>query len=157
MEFTLEQLRSAEKTDLGASSWLAIHQPRINAFAEATEDRQWIHTDVDRAKESPFGGTIVHGFLLVSMVPRLFTELFTVPEAKMLVNYGADKIRFIQPVPEGAEVQLRCRISSVIERAGSLLTRVRGELVARVQGEDEPRRSVLLDILFMVVPPDAAS
>ncbi|MEO1368410.1 MAG: MaoC family dehydratase [Acidobacteriota bacterium] len=157
MEFTFEQLRDAEKTDLGASRWMTIDQPRIDAFAEATEDHQWIHTDPERANDSQWGSTIAHGFLLVSLVPRLFTELFQVPEAKMLVNYGVDKIRFIQPVKSGRSVQLACRIASVKERAGNMLVRVRGELSAR-RGEDEdPQRAVLLDILFLVVPPDPAT
>ncbi|MEM1176750.1 MAG: MaoC family dehydratase [Acidobacteriota bacterium] len=155
MEFTFAQLREAEKVDLGASSWMPIDQSRIDAFAEATDDRQWIHIDPDRAKKSQWGNTIAHGFLLVSVVPRLFTELFRVPEAKMLVNYGVDKIRFIHPVPCNSAVQLACRIASVKERAGNMLVRVRGELSSRaLEDEGDTRRSVLLDILFLVVPPD---
>ena len=154
MEFSLAELRETGKKDLGVSSWMEIDQKRIDGFAEATEDRQWIHVDVERARESEFGTTIAHGYLLVSIVPKLFAEMFSVPEAKMLVNYGLDKIRFIQPVTSGSVVRLECRIVSVSERGGSLLMRVRGELVLQAEDGSAGRKCVLLDTLFMVVPPD---
>lgn len=156
MEFTLAELRAAERKDLGASSWIDIDQARIDAFAEATEDRQWIHVDIERARKSPFGTTIAHGYLLVSLVPCLFIELMSVPEAKMLVNYGVDKIRFIQPVPAGSAIRLECRIVSATERGENLLLRVRGELVLRGDDGAPGRRCVMLDTLFLVVPPDGS-
>lgn len=154
MEFTLAQLRGGEPIDFGASSWIDIDQTRINEFADATDDHQWIHVDIERAQQSQFGGTIAHGFLLVSMVPRLFTELFSVPEAKMLINYGLDKIRFINPVPAGSAIRLECRMTSVTERGGNLLMRVRGDLVMRGDDGEAGRRCVMLETLFLVVPPD---
>ena len=151
MELTIDTLRSAENLDLGASEWIDIDQPRIDAFAEVTEDRQWIHLDAEKAAETPFGGTIAHGFLLVSMVPRLFTEIFSVPEAEMLVNYGVDKIRFIQPVPSGGKIRLEAKVISSTLKGGNLLLRIRGSLV--LQGEKRNRRAVVLEVLFLVVPP----
>ncbi|MEM9558342.1 MAG: MaoC family dehydratase [Acidobacteriota bacterium] len=149
MELTLDLLRDAEDLDLGASDWIRIDQERIDAFAEATEDRQWIHTDPARAAASRFGGTIAHGYLLLSLIPRLFSEVFHLPGLEMVVNYGLDKVRFIQPVPSGSEIRLECVLTKVIERGDTLLARVRGDLVLRESG----RRAVVADTLFLLVPP----
>jgi acyl dehydratase len=151
MDMTVDQLRTCEKVDLGASSWFHIDQARIAAFAEATEDRQWIHLDPEKAKETRFGGTIAHGFLLISLVTRLFDEMFHVPDAEMLINYGLDKVRFIHPVPSGSDIRLEARISSVTPKGDNLMLRIRGQLVLR-EGETT-RKTVLIETLFLVVPP----
>lgn len=151
MNWTLDALRRADDLDLGASDWIEMHQERIDAFAEVTEDRQWIHTDPERAAETPFGTTIAHGFLLLAMVPRLFTEIFQVPEAEMLVNYGIDKVRFIQPVPSGAFIRLNARVVSATPKGDNLLLRIRGNLVLR--DDDRERRAVAVETLFLVVTP----
>ncbi len=154
MNYSLDQLRSGEVSKLGASRWIAVEQSRILDFAEATEDRQWIHTDPERAKDSPLGTTIAHGFLLISLVPHLFEELFQVPEAEMLINYGLDKVRFIQPVPAGAEVRLDARLQSVTEKdSGNLMLRLRGNLVLRAEDGSPGRRAVVIEMIFVVVPP----
>ena len=156
MQFTIDALRALDAPlDLEASSWIDIPQERISAFADATEDHQWIHLDAERAAETPFGGTIAHGFLLVSLVPRLFTEQFTVPEAEMLVNYGLDKVRFLHPVRSGSAVRLVSRVESVTPKGDRLLLRIRGNLETRPIGSDDARgrRAVVLETLFLVVPP----
>lgn len=149
MELTIAQVRAASDLDLGASEWFPIDQDRIDAFAEATEDRQWIHIDPERAAESPFGSTIAHGYLLVSLIPRLFTEIFEVPEAEMLVNYGIDKVRFIKPVPSGSRVRLEATLVTTIARRDNLMLRIRGNLVLESGG-----RAMIAETLFLVVPPD---
>lgn len=91
--------------DLGSTEWLTIHQDRIDSFAAATEDRQWIHTDPARAAEGPFGTTIAHGYLTLSLVSSFLLDLLVVTDAVICVNYGLDRVRFPSPVPSGAEVR----------------------------------------------------
>ena len=93
-------------TEVGVSDWLLVDQDRVNKFADATGDHQWIHVDVERAKkESPFGGPIAHGFLTLSLLPSLGWQVFTSEGAKMGVNYGCNKVRFMAPVPVGSRVR----------------------------------------------------
>jgi acyl dehydratase len=97
--------------ELGVSQWIAIDQDRINAFAEATGDHQWIHVDVERAgSESPYGTTIAHGFLTLSLIPALSKDNYRVDDAKMGINYGLNKVRFLAPVPAGSRVRLRSEL-----------------------------------------------
>ncbi len=94
--------------ELGVSQWIAVDQDRINAFAETTGDHQWIHVDVERARsESPYGTTIAHGFLTLSLIPVLSKDNYRVDNAKMGINYGLNKVRFLAPVPAGSLVRLR--------------------------------------------------
>jgi acyl dehydratase len=94
--------------ELGVSQWIAVDQDRINAFAETTGDHQWIHVDVERARsESPYGTTIAHGFLTLSLIPALSKDNYRVDNAKMGINYGLNKVRFLAPVPAGSLVRLR--------------------------------------------------
>ena len=94
--------------ELGVSQWIAVDQDRINAFADTTGDHQWIHVDVDRARsESPYGTTIAHGFLTLSLIPALSKDNYRVDNAKMGINYGLNKVRFLAPVPAGSLVRLR--------------------------------------------------
>ncbi|MCY1507084.1 putative enoyl-CoA hydratase 1 [compost metagenome] len=103
--------------DLGHSEWLTIDQQRVNQFAECTEDHQFIHVDPERAKQTPFGGTIAHGFLSLSLIPRLMEGLAVLPEnPKMVVNYGLDSVRFIQPVPVGSRVRMQISVSDITEK-----------------------------------------
>src|SRR5918998_3713024 len=96
----LEELKQAEGEELGVSEWHEVTQKDIDAFADATGDHQWIHVDPDRARrESPFGGPIAHGYLTLSLIPTLLPEVLTARGFKMDVNYGANKIRFMSPVP----------------------------------------------------------
>src|SRR5690606_25091905 len=103
---TVAELPSLEGKDLGTSSWLEVSQERINTFADATDDHQYIHVDPVRAKDSPFGGTIAHGFLTLSLFIPMWSEILEVTDASTLVNYGTDKVRFVSPVPAGAKIRL---------------------------------------------------
>jgi acyl dehydratase len=104
---SLRELESRVGEEVGISPWFEIAQERIDLFARATEDFQWIHVDPARAKDSPFGGTIAHGFLTLSMLPRLSESTFEFSDRKMGVNYGLNKVRFTAPVPAGARIRGR--------------------------------------------------
>ena len=103
----LRQLESSIGQEVGVSPWVEISQERIDLFARATEDFQWIHVDPERAKDSPFGSTIAHGFLTLSMLPKLSESTFEFSDRKMGVNYGLNKVRFTAPVPVGAKIRGR--------------------------------------------------
>jgi acyl dehydratase len=103
----LRELESRVGEEVGVSPWVEIDQARIDLFAKATEDYQWIHVDPQRAKDSPFGGTIAHGFLTLSMLPKLTESTFEFSDRKMGVNYGLNKVRFTSPVPSGAKIRGR--------------------------------------------------
>lgn len=109
----LDELATAAGTELGPTEWLEVDQERVNLFADATDDHQWIHVDPARASDGPFGGTIAHGLLTLSLLPRFMHELYRVDDVAMAINYGFDKVRFITPVPVGAKVRARSTISSV--------------------------------------------
>jgi acyl dehydratase len=99
-----EELRAAAGEQLGTSDWLTIDQQRVNAFADATEDHQWIHVDPERAAAGPFGTTIAHGFLTLSLVPYLIDQTYRVEGTTLVLNYGLNKVRFPAPVPVGSAV-----------------------------------------------------
>ncbi|MFC7528286.1 MaoC family dehydratase [Actinoplanes sp. GCM10030250] len=115
----LEGLKSLAGQDLGSSEWLEITQERVNTFADATGDHQWIHVDVERAKTGPFGGPIAHGYLTLSLVIPLFSSLLTVEGIKLGVNYGLEKVRFPSPVRVGAKIRLNAKVVSVEDVAGN--------------------------------------
>jgi acyl dehydratase len=114
----LDEIKALAGTDLGHSGWLEIAQDRIDAFADATGDHQWIHVDPVRAKDGPFGGPIAHGYLTLSLVIPLFTELLDVQGVKMSINYGLEKVRFPSPVKAGSKIRLAAVVVSVEEVAG---------------------------------------
>lgn len=127
-----------------------MDQQRINAFADATEDRQFIHTDPDAAAKTPFGGTIGHGFLTLSMLSRMAAEGMLVPDSiKMAVNYGLDRVRFIAPVRSGKRIRGRFRLDSVEEKApGQLL--LRHTVTVEIEGEEKPALTAeWLGLLFV--------
>jgi acyl dehydratase len=105
-------------TPLGTTEWIEIDQPRVDAFAENTEDRQWIHVDPVRAATSPFGGPVAHGFLSLSLLSRFLEELLEVRGIEMLVNYGLDRVRFPAPVPVGSRLRGAGTLASVAEVPG---------------------------------------
>jgi acyl dehydratase len=118
---TIAELPGLKGTELGTSDWFEVTQERVNTFADATGDHQWIHVDVERAKkESPFGGPVVHGFLSLSLIVPLVSQTYTVTDAKMGVNYGLNKVRFPAPVPVGSKVRARVTLKDVEEVAGGL-------------------------------------
>jgi acyl dehydratase len=108
-----EELRAAVGRKLGPSEWLEVDQKRIDLFADATNDHQWIHVDVERAKQGPFGAPIAHGYLTLSLVNHFLPELLTVPTARMGVNYGCNKVRFPAPVRAGSRIRAQGEIQEV--------------------------------------------
>lgn len=114
----VQELKALAGTDLGSSEWLEVTQERVNTFADATGDHQWIHVDEERAAQGPFGKTIAHGYLTLSLVIPLFTQMLTVTGVSMSVNYGLGKVRFPSPVPVGSRVRLTGRVGAVEEVAG---------------------------------------
>ena len=124
--------------ELGPSEWMTVDQPMIDQFAKATGDHQWIHVDVERAKkEMPGGKTIAHGYLTLSLVPRMAATLTKVKKRLRGVNYGSNKVRFINPVPAGARIRLRQRLASV-ERVAGNGVRVTSEMTVEIEGQDKP-------------------
>jgi acyl dehydratase len=123
--------------ELGPSEWMTVDQAMIDKFADATGDHQWIHVDVERAKrEMPGGRTIAHGYLTLSLVPRLAATLMRVKKRSRGVNYGSNKVRFINPVPAGARIRLRQRIANVEEIPGGV--RTTSEMTVEVEGQPKP-------------------
>src|SRR6476661_2009199 len=135
---TLEDIRARIGEEIGLSSWLTVDQERIDAFAEATEDRQFIHTDPAAAAQTPFGATIAHGFLSLSLLSRMGSEVLLAPEGvKMALNYGLDRVRFLAPVKCGKRVRGRFRLDSVEERApGQCLFRY--QVTVEIEDEEKP-------------------
>ena len=134
----VSELTSLIGKDMGHSDWLQIDQERVNQFAECTGDHQFIHIDEEKAKQTPFGGTIAHGFLSLSLLPALSAGLMPRPEGlKMAVNYGMDSLRFIQPVRVGSRVRLHTTILDVTEKnPGQWLMKARNTL--EIEGVDKP-------------------
>ncbi|WPN46628.1 MULTISPECIES: MaoC family dehydratase [unclassified Pseudomonas] len=124
--------------ELGRSEWLTIDQDRINLFAEATGDFQFIHVDPVKAAQTPFGSTIAHGFLSLSLIPKLMEDILVMPEGlKMVVNYGLDSVRFIQPVKVDSKVRLKVELTEVNEKKpGQWLLKATATL--EIEGSDKP-------------------
>jgi acyl dehydratase len=133
-----KDLKGHVGAQLGPSEWWTVDQAMIDKFAEATGDYQWIHVDVERAKrDMPGGKTIAHGYLTLSLVPRMAATLLTVEKRRHGLNYGSNKVRFISPVPAGSRIRLRQRILSVDEVAGTGV-RVTSEMTVEVEGLEKP-------------------
>lgn len=132
------QLKDYVGKELGRSDWLTIDQDRINQFAECTGDHQFIHVDPEKAKHTPFGGTIAHGFLSLSLVPKLMEGIMIMPQGlKMAVNYGLDSVRFIQPVKVGSRVRLAVSLTDANEKnPGQWLLKAR--VVLEIEGQEKP-------------------
>ncbi|WP_113704188.1 MaoC family dehydratase [Nonomuraea lactucae] len=116
----LPEIKALAGTDLGSTDWLEITQQRVNAFADATDDRQWIHTDPVRAKDGPFKAAIAHGYLTVSLLIPLFNRLLELRGIDMAVNYGLNRLRFPAPVPVGSRIRLAGRVAEVEEVKGGV-------------------------------------
>jgi acyl dehydratase len=123
--------------DLGTSGWLDVPQGDINLFAEATHDHQWIHTDVERAKSGPFGGPIAHGYLTLSLLIPLWSQILVIENLGMAVNYGLNKVRFPAPVPAGSRVRLTASLAGAEEiKGGGVQAAV--DAVMQLEGTDKP-------------------
>jgi acyl dehydratase len=133
--------------DLGRSEWLTVDQERIDAFAGATGDAQWIHTDPVRAASGPFGSTIAHGYLTLSLVATFLAELLHVDGAAAAVNAGSDRVRFVQPVPVGSRLQAGAEIIAATPAAGGV--RVTTRVTVRIEGEERP--ALVADVLTVFV------
>lgn len=116
----LAELIAAEGEQLGPTEWLDITQNRVNLFADATDDHQWIHVDPERAAGGPFGGTIAHGLLTLSLIPHFTQQLYRVDNVAMAINYGYNRVRFITPVRVGARLRARAEITSVAQLDGAV-------------------------------------
>ncbi len=150
-ELTMATLRERAGEELGVSRWLLVDQHRIDSFAECTDDRQWIHVDVERAKrESPFKGPIAHGYLTLALVGSLSIDVGVVPvDAAAGFNYGLDKVRFLAPVPSGARVRLRVVLDSVEDKGGGqLLVKTLSSL--EIENSDKP--ALIAEALALIVP-----
>jgi acyl dehydratase len=146
---SFDEIRTRIGTEIGVSSWLVVDQPRIDAFADATEDRQFIHIDPAAAAQTPFGGTIAHGFLTLSLLSRMAADAMLIPDGvKMAVNYGLDRVRFLAPVRSGSRVRGRFTLDSIEEKApGQVL--MRHIVTVEIEGEDKPAlTAVWLGLIF---------
>lgn len=115
----LNELKALVGTEAGVSDWIEITQERVNTFADATSDHQWIHVDVERCeRESPFGGPVAHGFLTLSLLPAMFENAIRMIDVKMALNYGLNKVRFPAPVPVGSRLRARLTLASVEQIEG---------------------------------------
>ena len=132
---TFSDLPDMAGRDLGVSDWLHLDQPRINRFADATDDHQWIHVDVERAMQAQ-GGPIAHGFLTLSLLPRLQDDLLRIEGADKVLNVGVNKVRFVSPAPAGVRVRLRQTVAAVEARAGGW--QIVSDCVVEGEGLDRP-------------------
>jgi len=143
---TLAELKSLEGAELGTSSWIEVAQPRIDTFADATDDHQWIHVDPERAKaRSPFGGPIAHGYLTLSLIIPMWEEVLVVDDVTTKINYGLNKVRFTNPVPAGGRVRLSATLKSYEElpNGGAQLT-----VDAKIELEGSERPAVVVEALY---------
>ena len=133
---TFEEIEAAAGQEIGTTDWVEIDQERVDRFADATGDHQWIHVDVEKAKEGPFGGTIAHGYLTLSLVPWLGSHVFALETPGAKLNYGVNKVRFPSPLLVGSRVRAVVSVKDVIDiPAGKQLTM---GYVVEVEGQDKP-------------------
>jgi acyl dehydratase len=132
----LDEFVAAQGAELGPTDWLEVTQDRVNLFADATDDHQWIHIDPERAANGPFGGTIAHGLLTLSLLPHFTHQLYTVDNVAMAINYGYNKVRFITPVRVGAKIRARAQIANVDQLDGAVQATV--TVTVEIDGSDKP-------------------
>ncbi|HUJ06774.1 MAG TPA: MaoC family dehydratase [Streptosporangiaceae bacterium] len=133
----IEELKALAGADLGRTGWMEMTQDRVNTFADATDDHQWIHVDPERAAAGPFGGTIAHGYLTLAVVIPLFSELLQVGGISMGINYGLNKVRFPAPVRVGSKIRLAGRLGA-IESVGTNAVQMVVDFTVEVEGSDKP-------------------
>ena len=143
----LAEFETAHGAELGPTHWVEVDQQRVNVFADATDDHQWIHVDPERAASGPFGGTIAHGLLTLSLLPRFMHDLYRVDNVTMAINYGFNKVRFITPVPVGAKL----RASSRITQIDKLDAAVQATLVTTVEVEGAAKPAAVIESIVRYV------
>lgn len=136
MMMTMAELATARDVDLGASDWLEITQEMVDQFADATHDHQWIHVEPQRAAQGPFGTTIAHGFMTMSLLPVLLGSLLEITDAKMGVNYGSDRVRLTAPVPVGSRVRAVATLVETEPKAGGTLMHL--DTTVEIEGGERP-------------------
>ena len=142
------ELLGAVGRETGPGEWLEIDQARIEAFADATDDHQWIHLDAERAASGPFGTTVAHGYLTLSLLPALAAGLLEVGNLGMAVNYGLDKVRFIQAVPSGSRVRVSAVITDAVETPIGI--RLHQRATVEIEGHDKP--ALVADTIALLAP-----
>jgi acyl dehydratase len=145
-KLTLAELEAAENLELGTSNWETIDQGQIDRFAEATHDHQWIHVDPEMAAQGPFGTTVAHGYLSLSMLPYFVSQVLNVSDVRMGINYGTEKIRFTAPVPVGSQVRLKATLQSSERRGEGILYRLGVEIEIR----DSEKPALVGEVLYLV-------
>jgi len=143
----LDELVAAKGESLGFSEWHKITKEQVNAFADATGDHQWIHVDLDRAASGPFGRTIAHGYLTVSLLPVLMSEIFRVANLTMGINYGLDRVRFPSPVPTGSSIRAEATLTDVRQTHLGSLAHIR----MRIEIEGQEKAACVADTLSLFV------
>lgn len=145
---SLDEVAEAAGSELGTSDWLTIDQARVNQFADATGDHQWIHVDVERAKDGPFGGTIAHGYLTLSLVPWLGSQVFTLQTPGAKLNYGVNKVRFPHPVRVGRRIRSHVAIGEVVGiPAGKQMT-----VRHTIEIENEVKPACVAETVVLLLP-----
>ncbi|WP_075298244.1 MULTISPECIES: MaoC family dehydratase [unclassified Pseudonocardia] len=132
----VDELREAKGSEVGASDWVEVGQEQIDGFADATGDHQWIHVDAERAKDGPFGTTIAHGFLTLSLLPKLVQGVYRIEGVKMGVNYGLNKVRFTSPLPVGSRVRGRVEIIDVTDISGGV--QIASKVTVEIENSEKP-------------------
>jgi len=145
-ELTLAELEGAAGLELEPSDWVTIEQRAIEQFADATGDHQWIHVDPEKAAQGPFGTTVAHGYLSLSLLPGLLGSMLSVTDARMGINYGTEKVRFTSPVPSGSRVRLKARINSAERRGDGVLYHVGAEV--EIEGSEKP--AMVGEVVYLV-------
>jgi acyl dehydratase len=145
---SIDEMRNAVGEEIGQSGWVTVTQAMIDEFAHATGDYQWIHVDRERAKTSPYGTTIAHGFLTLSLIAQLRDQIYDVDGVAARINYGCDKVRFLAPVPSGSRVRLKLRLA----RMEPSRTGVRVDSECTIELDGAPRPALVADHIVVLVP-----
>lgn len=143
----LAELVAAEGELLGPTGWLEVTQDRVNLFADATDDHQWIHIDPQRAADGPFGGTIAHGLLTLSLIPHFTHQLYSVDNVAMAINYGYNRVRFITPVRVGSNIRARAEIAAVTQLDGAVQATL--ATTVEIEGSEKPAAVVESIVRFI--------
>lgn len=132
----VDELRAAKGTTIGESDWFTVDQSRIDGFADATDDHQWIHVDVDKAAAGPFGTTIAHGFLSLSLLPSLISQVYRIDNVRMGINYGLNRVRFTSPVPVGSKLRGIVELADVADVDGGV--QLTTTITVEIEGSQRP-------------------